>query len=90
MIGRDTFSALTPVLGPLQKNWLCHPLPLLVAVSMIPRTSKYVTFEWLLHAAFVPDKIWGYMRAPVGSTYYIGCRRCKTNLCRVNTNQRRG
>ena len=34
--GRDTFSALAPVLGPSQKNGLCHPLPLFMAVSMIP------------------------------------------------------
>ena len=38
LIGRDTFSVLAPVLGPSQKNWLCHPLPLFMAVSMIPNT----------------------------------------------------
>ena len=63
MIGRDTFAALAPVLGPSQKkNWLCNPLPLLfMAVSMIPNTdrSMCVTFELLLHAAFVADETWG-------------------------------
>ena len=36
VIGRDTLSVLAPVLGPQQKNWLYHPLPLLMAVSMVP------------------------------------------------------
>ena len=63
MIGRDTFSALAPMLGPYQKNWLCHPLPLFMAVSMITNTW-YVTLELLLHAAFVADEIWGDMLTP--------------------------
>ena len=54
MIGRDTFSALAPVLGSFQKNWLGHPLPLFMAVSMIPN----ILFELLLHAAFVADESW--------------------------------
>ena len=36
VIGRDTFSALAPVLGPWRKDWLCYPLPLFTAVSTIP------------------------------------------------------
>ena len=42
------------------KKRLCHPLPLFMAVSMIP----YVTFELLMHAAFVADEIWGFMPEP--------------------------
>ena len=61
MIGPDTFSALAPVLAPYLKNWLCHPLPVFMTVSMIP---KYVTFELLLRAAFVAEEIWGYMLEP--------------------------
>ena len=62
MIGRDTFSALAPVL-----NWLCHPLSLFMAVSMVPNTSKYMEFELLLHATFVADDIiWGDMLEPAG------------------------
>ena len=30
-----------------------------MAVSMILRSTKYVTFEYLLHAAFVADTMWG-------------------------------
>ena len=45
----------------LTKNWLCHPLPLFMAVSMIP---KYLAFESLMHAAFVADEIWGFMLEP--------------------------
>ena len=26
--------------------------------------TKYVTFEWPLHAAFVADEIWGFMLEP--------------------------
>ena len=43
VIGRDTFSALAPVVGPQHKNG-CHPLPLFTVVSII---RKYVTFELL-------------------------------------------
>ena len=35
VVGGDAFSALALVLGPEQKNWLCHPLPLLTAISMM-------------------------------------------------------
>ena len=54
------------MLGPYQKNWLCHPLPLFMAVSMITNTW-YVTLELLLHAAFVADEIWGDMLEPAGT-----------------------
>ena len=55
MIGRR---ALAPVLGQ--------------QVAMSPSSTvyggqhdtKYVTFELLLHAAFVPDEIWGFMLEP--------------------------
>ena len=51
VFGRDTFSALAPVLGPEQKNWLCHPLPLFMAVSMIPNmwhsSCKFMRHSWL-------------------------------------------
>ena len=44
VIGRDTFMALAPVLGPSQKNWLCRPLPRFMAVSSIPECDiKVVT-----------------------------------------------
>ena len=33
--------------------------------------TKYVTFELLLHAAFVADEIWGFMLEP-GRTYKPG------------------
>ena len=50
-IGRDTFSGLAPVLGPQQKSWLCHPIPLFMAVSMMQNTwhsSGYCTrHSWL-------------------------------------------
>ena len=63
MIGRDTVSVLAPALGPLQKKWLCNPLPLFMAVSMIPGTNC-ATFELLMHAAFAADEIWGFMLEP--------------------------
>ena len=28
--------------------------------------TKYVTFEWLLHAVFVADTIWGVLLEPAG------------------------
>ena len=36
-----------------RSNSLCYPLPLFMAVS---NDTKYVAFEWLLHAAFVADE----------------------------------
>ena len=35
VVGGDTFPPLVPILGPEQKNWVCHLLPLVMAVSMI-------------------------------------------------------
>ena len=41
----------------LEKNWICRPLPLFIAISMI---LKHVIFELLLlRAAFVAGEIWG-------------------------------
>ena len=34
--------------------------------------AKYVTFELLLHAAFVADDIWGYMLEPARMKY-VSC-----------------
>ena len=51
MIGRDTSSALAPVVGPKQKHWLCHPAPLFVAVSMMsnmwPSSCCWGRHSWL-------------------------------------------
>ena len=33
--------------------------------------TKYVTFEFLLHAAFVADEIWGLMLKPARTPEYI-------------------
>ena len=58
--GGETFSPPASALGPQQKNWLCHPLPLTVQRGQ--HNTKYVTFELLLHAAFMafmPDTISG-------------------------------
>ena len=41
-----------------------------MAVSMIPNT-EYVTLEFLLHAAFVTDEIWGYMLEPARMYSYV-------------------
>ena len=57
----DTLSALAPVLGPSQKSWLCHPLPLFMAVSMIAKTLHtgcyYMRHSWM-------TKKWGFMLEP--------------------------
>ena len=37
LIGWDTFSSIALPLWPSTKIWLCHPLRLFIAVSMIPR-----------------------------------------------------
>ena len=60
MIGRDTFSVLAPVLGPSQKNGY-------VTSSTVhggQHDTTHVTFELLMHAAFVADKNWGFMLEP--------------------------
>ena len=58
MIGRSTFSALAPVLGLQQKT-----------VYGGQHDTKYVTFELLLHAAFVADEIWGFTLEPARIAY---------------------
>ena len=37
--------------------------------------TKYVTFESLLHAAFVADEIWGFMLEPAHTmfTHHVWC-----------------
>ena len=50
-----------------------------MAVSMIPSTSKYVTFELLLHAAFVADEIWGFMLEPARRLKRICLLQYKSN-----------
>ena len=70
MIGRDTFSVLAPVLGPQQKKWICHPSS---TVHGGQHDTKYVTFELLMHAAFVADEIGGVMleQLVAGGCLYI-------------------
>ena len=58
VIGRDTVSAQAPVLGPYKKNWLFHRLPRTVHGGQ--HDTKNVTFELLLHEAFVADENWGF------------------------------
>ena len=53
MIGRDTFSALAPVLGPSQKMAM-SPYSI---VHGGQHNTKYVILELLLHATFVADEI---------------------------------
>ena len=55
MIGRDTFSVLAPVLGPKQKKAM-SPFS---TIHGGQHDTKYLTFELLMHAAFVADEIWG-------------------------------
>ena len=63
MIGRDTFSALAPVPFAYKSSY----------VTLFRRSwrydTKYVTFEMLLHAAFVADEIWGLMFEPARRAY---------------------
>ena len=58
MIGLDTFSALAPVLGPPTKK-LATPLPLFMAVSMIPKICDIRVS--IACGIFVADKNWGFM-----------------------------
>ena len=53
MIGRDTFSVLAPVLGPYRKKLAMSPSS---TVHGGQHDTEYVTFEFLLHAAFVADE----------------------------------
>ena len=61
MIARDTFSALAPVLGPQQKKLAMSPSS---TAHGGQHDTKYVAFEFLLHAAFVADEIWGFVLEP--------------------------
>ena len=61
MIGRDAFSVLAPVLGPYQENLAMSPSS---TVHGSQHDAKYVTFELLLHAAFVVDEHWGFLLEP--------------------------
>ena len=63
MIGRDTFSALAPVLGPQQKK-LASSMSPSCTVHGGQHDTKHVAFEFLLHAAFVADEIRGNMLEP--------------------------
>ena len=36
LVGRDIFSAITPVQGPYKTERLCHPLPLFMAAGTLP------------------------------------------------------
>ena len=65
VIGRDTFSVLAPVLGPSQKNGY-------VTSSTVhggQHDTTHVTFELLMHAAFVADKNWGFMPEPARTEF---------------------
>ena len=59
-IGRDTFCALARILGPEQKMDTSPSF----TVHGGAHGTKYVTFEFLLGAAFVADEIGGYMHEP--------------------------
>ena len=63
MIGRDTLSVLAAVLGPSKKM----ATSLYSIVHGGQHDTKYVTFELLMHAAFVADEIWGFMPEPARS-----------------------
>ena len=45
---RHIFGASASPSSATSKNWLCHPFQLFMEVSMIPNTSKKVTFELFL------------------------------------------
>ena len=68
MIGQDTFSALAPVQG---KKMAMSPSS---AVHGDQYDTKYVTFELLLHAAFVADEIWGFTLEPTRTTVLYSYR----------------
>ena len=56
MIGRDTFSAPAPVLGPQQKKLALSPSS---TVRGGQHDAKCLTFELPSHATFVTDGNWG-------------------------------
>ena len=65
------------------KSWLWHPLPLFMAVSMIPN----MWHSSILHAAFMADKILGgklELARTIGSFDLGYCGFCKTSW-RINT-----
>ena len=71
MIGQDTFSMLLvpPVVGPQQKSWPSMS-PSSTAVHGGQHDTKYVTFELLLHAAFIRgSRNWGDMLEPARRWY---------------------
>ena len=45
-----TFSALAPVLGSQQKDWLCHSVPPFMAVSMIPNVWHSSCYYCMRHS----------------------------------------
>ena len=57
---------LALVLGPSQKNWsrMSSSSTVHDSVHGGQHDTKYVTFELLMHAAFVSDKIWGFTLEP--------------------------
>ena len=58
----DAFSALAP--RSLTIKLAMSHSSTFMAVSMIPNTPEYVTFELLLHAAFVAGESWVIMLEP--------------------------
>lgn len=58
----DTFSQLAPVLCPEQQSWICHRLPVLMAVSMILHTNGLRR---------------GGMKPACGSAHACDDRRCR-------------
>ena len=67
MIGRDALSVLAPVLGPEQQKLAMSASS---TVHGGQRDTKHITFELLMHAAFVADEIWDFMLEPA-RTYFI-------------------
>ena len=57
---------LVPVLGPLKKKVAVSPSS--TAVHGGQHDTKYVTFELLMHAAFVADEFLGFMLEPARTT----------------------
>ena len=67
MIGRDTFSALAPVLGPSQEKLVMSPSS---TVHGGQYDTKYMVFEYTLRAAFVVDAAcFLSLNQPVPCTY---------------------
>ena len=68
MIGRDTFSALALVLGPSTKKLAMSTSS---TVHGGQHDTKYVTFDLLMHAAFVANEIWGFMLEPARNSLVV-------------------